>query len=206
MGATASGVVWSQLQNPDFLPSPYANTSLNTTGNAADNFAFGDVTVITGIRWWGVWCNADSADDVFRVRFYNDNGGLPDTTEGSTFVERFVTPTQVFARDLPVDICTTDPEEELEFAADLATSFTAAADTTYWIEIVSKDTGNNQIFSWSNASSDESRAKPDGDGAGAQRNDPISDPGTWVTQPDRAFELIGEVDTTELRASGVNPG
>ena len=56
-----------------------------------------------------------------------------------------------------------------------------------------KTTANNAVFAWSNASSNENRAKPDGDGAGAQRNTPT---GSWFTQPDRAFQLIGEVDAT----------
>lgn len=204
---TPPGIVWSQLQDPDNLPTSYANTSLNNGGNAADNFEFGDVTEITAIRWWGSWCNADPpvGGEFFRIRFYDDNSGEP----GAFLSEQeYVIPTsKVSVGEPPVPVCG-PPSDEFEFEADLTPTFTAAANTTYWIEIVGKQNDNNAVFNWSNASSDENRAKPDGDGAGAQRNTPT---GAWLIPPgtvvaDRAFQLIGEVDATELRASGVNPG
>ena|GEM_PF-4653365 len=202
VGTTASGEVWSQLQDPDNLPSPYASPSLDTTSRAADDVQFDAGQKTTAIRWWGIWCNKLPLAHDFRVRFYYDNNGEPGDVVADS--EQNITATMPEPpAEPPVTVCgTAPPEGELEFMfeAILPVSFVAPTAGTYWVEVVGRAQANNPVFMWSNAT-----GGPDGDGVGAQW---VSGPDYWLTTdiPDRAFELIGETDTTELRATGINPG
>ena len=198
VGTTASGVVWSQLQDPNNLPSYYANTSMDVTERAADNIQFDAAQEITAIRWWGSWCNAAPLADEFRIRFYDLIVPGVGGTDNVVYEELIVPTTKVSVGVPPVPVCA-DAPDEFEFEADLPVAFSAAANTTYWVEVVGCEQANNPVFNWSNAT-----GGPEGNGAGLQWSYSFS---KWLTgYPDRAFQLVGEADTTELRAHGHNPG
>jgi hypothetical protein len=198
VGATSSGEVWSQLPDDANPASPAANTSLDITERAVDNIEFLADQDISGIRWWGGWCGAGAPTiEEFRVRFYDSI-----TAGGSTsnvIYEETVMPVSVTATGATLPC---GAAEEV-FEADLPLVFPASANTTYWVEVVGIF-GDGGVFNITNASSASGMAEPDGDGDSLHWSFGFSQ---WLTDfPDRAFELLGETDSTEVRMYGVNPG
>ena len=52
---------------------------------SADNFSLTADTEITGIQWWGSFFDDTISNDVFDIRFFNDNTNLPANSAFETF-------------------------------------------------------------------------------------------------------------------------
>ncbi|HUU82782.1 MAG TPA: hypothetical protein VM243_04680 [Phycisphaerae bacterium] len=190
LGTTSAGEVWSQEHE---IP-PNAHGANWNTQNLADDVAFGQEQSITSIRWWGGTYNGPLVE-TFRVQFYEDSDGLP----GIVAYEQNVTPgsSTLTGENIPGDV------PEYVFEADLPSAFTAGAGATYWFEVVGYNTEGHGVFGWSTSATPPAL---NGNNAAAFRTMPTN---PWRTDPsvgDRAFVLTGETDTTEVRATGINPG
>ena len=51
----------------------------------AEDFSLTADTEITSIQWWGSFVDDTLSDNVFDIRFFNDNGGLPSDSAFQTF-------------------------------------------------------------------------------------------------------------------------
>ena len=201
VGASRTGPVGSQL--PDVSLSPYASTAVAGTGaqNLADDFGFTDETTILGVRWFGGTFNGDPTA-TFEITIHEDLSGLPG---GAVFGPITVTPDSMTATGTQMDGQPSNPTDlipdEFEFSATLTGGFTASAGVTYWLEIGGIRTGSIGLFLWTVS------GPATGDGNGGSVRQFVDAGTTWTPIPeDRAFKLDGQVDSTELRATGINPG
>lgn len=96
-----------------------------TNGNFAivfDDFRFTTSSSITGVTWQGGYFNGAIAPlDGFTISIFDDNGGQPGTSVFSEFV---------------VGNASETFDGIYNYSATLASSFTANADTNYWLALV----------------------------------------------------------------------
>ncbi|MCH7702899.1 MAG: hypothetical protein IID37_14545 [Planctomycetes bacterium] len=200
VGTTTTGEVWSQ--QPDDSLFPYAFTAVDgsATQDLADDFSFVNDTTLTTARWFGGTFNGDPTL-TFRITIHEDASGIPGT---SIFGPVPVTPSSATTgrqMDGGPSILDDGIPDEFEFEAAPPGGFTATGGVTYWLEIGGIQTGTIDLFTWTSSSS----VTGDGNDLGASQFVDAST--TWTASAgvfDRAFELDGEVDTTELRAFGCN--
>lgn len=210
VGAAGAGVVWDQPPDYDMdLFAVPSNVASEPRQELADDFRFAAQQSITRIRWNGGTFPetnpppAPPHDDPvvdFQITIYDNTGADPytgDPVPGNVvFGPATVTPT----KEPTGELMSVGGPPEFLFEANLTGAFTAAADTTYWLEVAGIQTGTIGQFNWSGSApvvgstSSFAAYKPYTLGAPWQTG--------WV--PNRAFELE-ETDTTELRAVGENP-
>jgi len=161
--ATAAPIVYEQLpgnNSGNRVSSPLDYFGVAPGYQAADDFALASDTVVTDVHWWGV-LNQGGEDFVFT--FYADDNGAPGAelaTTGGTLSEV--------------------PDGGLNYySSDLATSFNAAAGSTYWLSIYNQASGAS--WAWQ-------AATLFGDGS-KQRS--INNPAWNLDFGDLAFQLSG---------------
>lgn len=96
----------------------------------ADDFQFGQETLLGGLNWWGGYFNPPPGPDNFTVRLFSDSGGHPGTllnqfafgTVAKVATGQFVNAPGLYP--------------EFKYSASFATPFLAEAGVTYWVSIV----------------------------------------------------------------------
>jgi hypothetical protein len=133
-------------------PSDYPNTctvltSQNQASGASyqtfDDFTLGATGTIESITWQGLWCNFNGGGPAtpnttsFQIGFFADVNNLPSANPVSGGGPILLTAVQRAFVGQAVMQKTGDTVDMYNFSANLQTAFTAQANTTYWLSIVS---------------------------------------------------------------------
>lgn len=124
----------------------------------ADNFSLASPASVLSVFFWGIY-NSGSPSDAFTVRFFNDNGGSPETNPFADFSG--LSPT------LRVDTGDTSlgGKPIYEYAVNLPSPVALMASTPYYLSIVN-DTSLATLWAWSilDGTADDARWSRDADG------------------------------------------
>jgi hypothetical protein len=144
-----------------------------TFSRVANSFDLGSTALLTEVRWFGYFIDGQVlTESPFRVRIFEDDGGLP----GDLYFEESM---QATGTDTGVS---TDDKPVIEFTVTLTLTPLLQSGTTYWISIAHATIPELQ-FLWSRATTL--------DGTYALRT---SDDGAWDfggAGYDSAFTLVG---------------
>lgn len=163
-----AGPAFSQIlfaQPPDQFFGLTSDTEWpNTAGQTrsslvADEFRLSQSASICGATWWSFFGGDPErfydinppATETLRLRFYSDLSGLPDAVLWErTYVDLPRVKTGRRIGIFPL-------RDEYRYTTGFSTCFAAAADTTYWFEVV--QIGDvNSIFRWESSYSDTDHA------------------------------------------------
>ncbi len=138
-------VVFENL--PDQINAGVADSSgFGPENRSADNFSLSTTETIGSIQFWGLWFENNIGAENFTAVFYEDVAGSPGsilTTIDLVNTTSSPTGTDVFGFD------------EYLHTADLATSFTADAGTTYYLSIFNDSgLGDNGTWAWESSSAE----------------------------------------------------
>jgi len=159
-----AALLFEQLQDDSGNRS---SSTLDNGGNfpgfrTADDFTLATESQVHEVEWWGSHSPNGSGLDDFTFTFYSDAAGLPGSILLSTTGTLSITPAG----------------GSNFYTSALASSFTAAAGTTYWLSIFNGE--QEASWRWDNAA-----------GSGVQATEP---PGTtWLSTPAVAYRLQGTV-------------
>ena len=174
-GSAHAAPLYTQVAD---FPGGYASQNApNLFGpqyTAFDDFTFAKGASIAGVQWQGAYSNLPTQGDIaqFQLTFWSNNDGLPGSVLKTYVIpgnagEQFVASQSGFL--------------DYSYGVILPTSFSAAANTTYWLSIQPTADYPPQWL-W--------RSGSNGDGLSAQINLAVS-AGPQMASGDLAFTLTG---------------
>jgi len=201
-----AGVIYNQ--SSDYPNSYSALTSQNQASGANyqtfDNFSLTSTDTIRSITWQGIYWdprgqafNPPTPNTTsFKIGFFANQNNLPSlpnpiTPPGAITlinVNSAIVGTSKFGPD---NFGSFDNVNVINFSADLSSTFTANANTTYWLSIVSFASSYPPAFLWTSGTG--------GDGKSAQLN--YGAPNAIYRPGDRAFSLSDTSQSTLLRGT-----
>jgi hypothetical protein len=125
-------LLWTQGPGCNNIISSEVINSVGLVSEGADDFLFTSANNITAARWWfGVYNGGYSPFTTWTVKIYDDAACLP-----NNLIQQWTIP---FALSHETPFCTTPFGQTYAYWADLTPSFTASANTKYWISIQTSD-------------------------------------------------------------------
>ncbi len=135
---------------------------MNRSGTAPvlmfDDFTFTGGSTIRNVAWQGIYCTevlgAPAPAPVatsFNINIHSDSAGVPNTNAIYSATVALAQAGETFERNATVNCGTTSTTWAFyNYSTTLATPFTAAAGTRYWLSIVAVLPNTNVFWGWRN--------------------------------------------------------